>query len=139
LPEVLNQVKANPSVWKSVRSYAVDVVNSEKGTGKRAALDGVTVGGKTGTAQIGALQHELEDHAWFVAFAPAEKPTIAIATIVEYGGHGGVAAAPVAKAVLEVHFRKKGMLKEPEEPSDQEGKAVEQASAGTVREGDSHA
>ena len=58
----------------------------------------------------------MQDHAWFVSFAPADNPTIALAIIVENAGHGGVAAAPVSKAVMEVHFRKRGLLLE--EPQD---------------------
>ena len=44
------------------------------------------------------------DHAWFVGYAPTEDPTIAFAVVVEHGGHGGQAAAPIARRVLEVYF-----------------------------------
>jgi peptidoglycan glycosyltransferase len=57
---------------------------------------GVTVGGKTGTAEAG----EAGSHAWFIAFAPAEAPTIAVAVVVELGGQGGSVAAPIAGAVI---------------------------------------
>jgi penicillin-binding protein A len=76
----------------------------EAGTGTAAQIPGVTVAGKTGTAQHG----EGEDpHAWFVCFAPAEAPRIAVAVIVLDGGSlgseatGGQVAAPIARAVLE--------------------------------------
>ena len=76
----------------------------EGGTGTAAQIPGVTVAGKTGTAQHG----EGEDpHAWFVCFAPAEAPQIAVAVIVLDGGSlgseatGGQVAAPIARAVLE--------------------------------------
>jgi peptidoglycan glycosyltransferase len=87
----------------------VDVV--ENGTGKGAAIPGVQVAGKTGTAQTGEGQ---APHAWFVCFAPADQPRIAVAVIVEHGGDvgneatGGRLAAPIAKAVLEAH-RKVGI------------------------------
>ncbi|MEK7341800.1 MAG: penicillin-binding transpeptidase domain-containing protein, partial [Candidatus Binatota bacterium] len=46
----------------------------------------------------------IRDHAWFVAYAPAGNPEIAVATLVEHGGHGGAAAAPLAKKVIEKYF-----------------------------------
>lgn len=79
----------------------VEVV--EDGTGRNAAIDGVSVAGKTGTAQVGEGR---SPHAWFVSFAPAEDPRVAVAVIVENGGgeteiSGGRLAAPVARAVME--------------------------------------
>jgi len=47
------------------------------------------------------VSERLRDHAWFIAYAPAERPQIAVAVIVEHGGHGGAAAAPVARKVIE--------------------------------------
>jgi len=44
------------------------------------------------------------DHAWFIAFAPAENPTIALAVLVENGGHGGSVAAPIARKVMDYHL-----------------------------------
>jgi penicillin-binding protein 2 len=75
----------------------------------------VTVGGKTGTAQVVALEargknDNREDHAWFAGFAPAEKPEIVIVALVENGGHGGVTAAPVVKEVMQAYFLKKQEL-----------------------------
>ena len=80
----------------------VSVVQS--GTGTAAQIPGVTVAGKTGTAQHGEGQ---APHAWFVAFAPAEHPQIAVAVLVLNGGSlgneatGGQVAAPIAKAVID--------------------------------------
>ena len=62
-----------------------------------AQVPGVTVAGKTGTAQLGGSG---EPHSWFIGFAPAEAPTIAIAVIVEQGGHGGSRAAPLAGQMI---------------------------------------
>lgn len=76
----------------------------ESGTARRARINGVKVAGKTGTAQRGNAQ---SPHAWFIAFAPAENPTIAVATIVEGGGNagdeatGGSVAAPIVREVME--------------------------------------
>ena len=69
-----------------------------RGTGTAAALPGVQVAGKTGTATNPAGSA----HAWFVAFAPADAPRIALAVIVENGGYGGDVAAPIARRVLAV-------------------------------------
>jgi penicillin-binding protein 2 len=50
------------------------------------------------------LAYFIRDHAWFVAYAPAQDPKIAVVTLVEHGGHGGSAAAPLAKKVIETYF-----------------------------------
>jgi peptidoglycan glycosyltransferase len=66
------------------------------GTGTAAALGSVQVAGKTGTATIAAGR----SHAWFVAFAPADAPRIAVAIVVENAGYGGSVAAPIARRVI---------------------------------------
>ena len=68
----------------------------ESGTGTPAALPGVTVAGKTGTATNPAGR----SHAWFVAFAPADAPRVAVAVVVENVGYGATYAAPIARRVL---------------------------------------
>ena len=73
----------------------------ENGTGRKAQISGVTVAGKTGTAEDG----ERLDHNWFIGFAPAEDPEIAVAVFVRNsGGTGGDTSAPVAKAVLQAYL-----------------------------------
>jgi len=100
----------------------VGAVNDRHGTGKAARLKDITVAGKTGTAQVVTMEKYKEvdeedvkykhrDHAWFTSFAPAENPEIAVTVLVEHGGHGGSAAAPVAKKILERYFAKKVELK----------------------------
>jgi penicillin-binding protein 2 len=76
------------------------VVESERGTGKRAKVPGIKVAGKTGTAQ----NPHGKDHAVFAAFAPATKPEVAIAVVVETIGHGGEFAAPIAGRILQTYF-----------------------------------
>ena len=81
------------------------------GTGAAARSGVVSVAGKTGTAQVvemkaaylksEQLSYFNRDHAWFVSYAPVENPEVAIAVLVEHGGHGGDAAAPMAKKVFE--------------------------------------
>jgi len=70
------------------------------GTGKAAKLDSISVAGKTGTAQ----NPHGEDHAWFMCFAPAREPQVAMVIIVENAGHGSSEAAPVAGQWLEAYF-----------------------------------
>ena len=76
----------------------------ESGTGTSAQIPGVKVAGKTGTAQT---TDKASPHAWFVGFAPADNPEIAIAVIVEHGGSlgaeatGGAVAAPIARKVMQ--------------------------------------
>ncbi|MBF0586735.1 penicillin-binding protein 2 [Prosthecochloris sp. N3] len=68
----------------------------ERGTGRIARLDSVRIAGKTGTAQ----NPHGKDHAWFVAFAPVEDPSIAIAVLVENAGYGSSNAGPIARAMI---------------------------------------
>jgi peptidoglycan glycosyltransferase len=98
---VLQETK--PQVWlrplssqtaTSMRDLMVQVVNS--GTGTSAALEGVQVAGKTGTAEVA----NAEPHAWFVAFAPADDPRVVVAVLVENAGTGGSVAAPIARQVI---------------------------------------
>jgi peptidoglycan glycosyltransferase len=69
-----------------------------EGTGISAAIPGVTVAGKTGTAEVGL---HIPTDAWFIAFAPAGAPKVAVAVLVVRGGVGGSTAAPIAREVLE--------------------------------------
>jgi peptidoglycan glycosyltransferase len=76
----------------------------ENGTGRRAQVDGVQVAGKTGTAENAG-----EDHSWFVGFAPADDPKIAVAVFVRNGGRtGGDISAPVAKSMIEAYLNGQG-------------------------------
>jgi len=105
-----------------IRGALADVV--EEGTATRAQLGPIRVAGKTGTAQVfkksagvdaDKLAKDERDHAWFIGYAPAEKPEIAFAIVIEHGGHGGTTAAPVARKVLEVFFEDRLPKPEPEE------------------------
>lgn len=117
-PEKLRSLALKESTLKYIRNALRDVVNSGSGTGDRARSNLVEIAGKTGTAQVAEMRggfvkseqlaYAIRDHAWFVAYAPAENPEIAVATLVEHGGHGGSAAAPLAKRVIEKYFAIKG-------------------------------
>jgi len=105
------KVNAKPETFRVIKDALADVVT--KGTATRAKSSMVTIGGKTGTAQVAALRtgpeenipKKFRDHAWFVAFAPVESPRIAVAVLAEHMGHGGAAAAPLAKEVIETYMK----------------------------------
>jgi len=88
------QVVLPPAVDAEIVQDMVEVV--ARGTGTAAQIPGVVVAGKTGTAE----NPQGQTHAWFIAFAPAERPTVAVAVLLEHGGVGGQAAAPAARRVL---------------------------------------
>jgi penicillin-binding protein 2 len=113
-PEVVAKLPVRDTVLKQVHDALVDVV--AHGTGKKASLKGVAVAGKTGTSQVvtlgkvripaAKLPWNQRDHAWFVAYAPADDPAIAVATLIEHApGGGGAVAAPMTRNVLEAFFR----------------------------------
>ncbi len=79
-----------------VRDSMVQVVQA--GSGFQAQIPGVQVAGKTGTAETG---HGAPPHAWFICFAPADHPRVAVTVLVEHGGEGAFVAAPLAKRILE--------------------------------------
>lgn len=84
-----------PARTASQVTTMMEAVVSE-GTGTAAALPGVTVAGKTGTAEVGSRPSD----AWFIAFAPAQNPRVAVAVLIPNGGVGGEVAAPIAREVL---------------------------------------
>ncbi|MDX6768693.1 MAG: penicillin-binding protein 2 [Elusimicrobiota bacterium] len=99
-PEKLGLIDAKPESWRLVDEAMQLVVSS--GTGGAARVPGLTVAGKTGTAQ----NPHGDDHAWFIAYAskPGEEPSIAVAVLVEHGQHGSSAAVPIARKVILAHF-----------------------------------
>lgn len=105
------KVNAKPETFRLIKEALADVV--KVGTATRAKSSLVTIAGKTGTAQTAALRtgpekdipKKFRDHAWFVAFAPVESPKIAVAVLAEHMGHGGSAAAPLAKEVIETYMK----------------------------------
>jgi penicillin-binding protein 2 len=122
----------------TLRTALESAVAGRKGTGRRARVKGVRVAGKTGTAQVVGMEEDdvdtgdepeteegqeqspprhYRDHALFICFAPVESPTIAVAVVVEHGGHGGQSAAPVAGALLDYYFRHPGMAEPFPSPS----------------------
>ena len=108
-----HHIDIKPEHWEIVRNAMVGV--NKEGTGARPFAGTAYIsGGKTGTAQVFSLRGEkydakktaerLRDHAWFIAYAPADKPRIALAVLVENGGFGAMAAAPIARQVLDFYL-----------------------------------
>ncbi|GAB1391867.1 penicillin-binding protein 2 [Rhodocyclaceae bacterium] len=117
-----------------VIKHAMVGVNQE-GTGARAFKDaGYVSGGKTGTAQVYSLKgskynrdtvkQELRDHSIFIAFAPADAPKIAVAVLVENGGFGAQAAAPIARQVFDYYLL--GKLPPGAAPADEDAKEADE-------------
>lgn len=92
--EPLGPPAFSPSAARAVTEGMVLAV--EDGTARQAAVAGVRVAGKTGTAQ----NPHGEPHAWFIGFAPAFRPEVAVAVVIEGGGSGGRVAAPVGRDVM---------------------------------------
>lgn len=109
-PRMLKSLKLSEETRRLVADALSGVVNEAGGTARAAQSSITMIGGKTGTAQVVSKGKEaggkFNDHAWFVAYAPTENPEIAMTVFVEHGGHGGSAAAPIAKKAIEAYFKK---------------------------------
>jgi penicillin-binding protein 2 len=115
LPESLFRLTLKPENLELVKSAMVDVTRPG-GTAAQAGMNALyPIAGKTGTAQVIAIKQTEKyvesrvaerhrDHALFIAFAPADDPRIALAVLVENGGHGGTTAAPIARKVLDFYL-----------------------------------
>lgn len=114
-PEITGGLPASKENLAIVRQGLLEVVHGNRGTARQIRLPGVQIAGKTGTAQVFSrkvgekfdnkkLKRTLQDHAWFVCYAPSQDPKIAIAVIIEHGEHGSSAAAPVAKELIHAYL-----------------------------------
>jgi penicillin-binding protein 2 len=128
-PKVKHRLGAGAASLATVQKALEGVVAEEKGTGKDARLAQIQVAGKTGTAQVVVTErlekekkgskktltgHKYENHAWFVAYAPADNPQVAVAVIVEHGGHGGSTAGPLARRVIHAGLERQPRLAQSE-------------------------
>ena len=113
------RIEISPKNMQAIRKGLWQAVNDKRGTAfkSRITFNGWEMAGKTGTAQV--VKQSLEDlkgaketpwrfrdHAWFAAFAPFNDPEIAIAVMIEHGGHGGSTAAPIARQAIEFYLDK---------------------------------
>ncbi|ORU93845.1 MAG: penicillin-binding protein 2 [Cycloclasticus sp. symbiont of Poecilosclerida sp. N] len=106
----------NEAHWDLIHNAMYDVVNGPRGTARKIGTGSAyKIAGKTGTTQVFSVKQDekydeknvpdhLKDHALFIAFAPAKDPQLAIAVIVENGGHGGSVAAPIARKLFDHHL-----------------------------------
>ncbi len=101
--------------WDDIISAMIQVVEGARGTARHIRTEHYRIAAKTGTAQVFTVKQDEEydaetvaekmrDHALFVAFAPVEAPQIAVAVIVEHGGHGGAVAAPIARTIMDYYL-----------------------------------
>ncbi|MCC7203128.1 MAG: penicillin-binding protein 2 [Nitrospirae bacterium] len=108
-PVEVRRTGINAESLRLIKEALRGVVYNPGGTGGAARSSLTEIAGKTGTAQVVGRKLQgagrFNDHAWFAAFAPVDKPEITVAVLVEHGGHGGAAAAPVAKQVIEEYVK----------------------------------
>ncbi len=113
--KILDRVQLNPDNVEIVKRGMVDVTMPGGTAASVGANAGYSIAAKTGTAQVigikqnekyneSAINERHRDHALFIAYAPADDPTIALAVIVENGGHGGSAAGPIARKVMDYYL-----------------------------------
>ena len=104
----------HPQVIRRITDAMVKVVHGEGGTARRARIKGVLLAGKTGTAQVVALDAENNpgDHALFIGFGPVPNPEMAWAVVVEHGGHGGALSVPIVKKVMEGYLARRKAQRE---------------------------
>lgn len=112
-PKIIDDLQQlEPEHWNQIINAMSLVIESPKGTARAIRSNAYRIAGKTGTAQVFSVKQDEEydeenvalrkrDHALFIAFAPVEDPQIAVAVVVENGGHGGAVAAPIARAIVD--------------------------------------
>jgi penicillin-binding protein 2 len=115
-PAELGRANVSQKTLGIIQEALKGAINEPHGTGSACFLKEVKVAGKTGTAQVVAMPEDFKrgemnriplkfrDHAWFVAYAPVEDPKISVVVLVEHGGFGASAAAPIAKKVIEQYL-----------------------------------
>jgi penicillin-binding protein 2 len=113
--QVVGKLPVNRQTLEIIKTGLKEVVNNPKGTAWNARVEGLDISGKTGTAQVVGrsnernaskkeLSNHLLSHAWFVAYAPSVDPKIAVSVIIEHGGHGSSAAAPIAREIIKTYL-----------------------------------
>jgi penicillin-binding protein 2 len=95
-----DKLELSAKTWELLSQALLETVENDSGTGRRCKIPGIKIAGKTGTSQ----NSQGKDHGWFVSYAPADNPEIAMAIIVEHGGGGGVSAVPVGRKIYEAYF-----------------------------------
>ena len=114
----MGYLPVSESALELVKKGLWGVLNSDKGTARGSRIIGIEYSGKTGTAEVISRKEDEEDteeekflpdhlkpHAWFIAFAPSDKPKIAVSVVVENGEHGSGAAAPLARELIKTYLQ----------------------------------
>ena len=142
-PELVAEIDVKPEYIAKVRQALEDVTRF--GTGARAFAGApYRSGGKTGTAQVYSLKggkydksnERMRDHSWFIAYAPAEAPKIALAVLVENGGFGAASAAPIARQVIDFYLLEKRAGEPAPEDADAEDEGQENTGNGAHSRGE---
>lgn len=119
-PKIIDDLQQlEPMHWNQIIDAMTQVIEGLRGTARLIQNENYRIAGKTGTAQVFSIKQDEEydeetvakrkrDHALFIAFAPVEDPQIAIAVVVENGGHGGAVAAPIAKKIMDKYLLQEG-------------------------------
>ncbi|MEH0022481.1 MAG: penicillin-binding protein 2 [Desulfobacter sp.] len=113
-PEITGRLPVSKETLDIVKKGLLDVVHGKRGSARQIRVKDLAISGKTGTAQVFTvknrdkidtdnLEYSLRPHAWFIGYAPAVNPVIAVAVIIEHGESGSRAAAPVAGALLKTY------------------------------------
>jgi penicillin-binding protein 2 len=121
-PELMSEITGFDQYFDLIKRGMEEVVHGKHGTARAVAIEGLRIGGKTGTAQVvrvaqyrglkdEEIPYKYRDHGWFTCYAPAEDPEIAVTVLIEHGLHGSSAAGPIARAVLNQYFS--GRLNQP--------------------------
>lgn len=106
----LRDLNISPETISRIKEALLGVVHDPTGTAQKVKIEGLEIGGKTGTAQVVSLRHsagkeedipwKYKDHAWFACMAPVDNPEIIVVVFLEHGGHGGSAAGPLARELI---------------------------------------
>lgn len=119
-PKIIDDLQQlDPLHWTQVIDAMTQSIEGATGTARSVRSENYRIAGKTGTAQVFSIKQDEEydeetvakrrrDHALFVAFAPVDNPQIAIAVVVENGGHGGSVAAPIARKIMDSYLLREG-------------------------------
>lgn len=113
-PQEVGRLPVSARNLKIVQEGIWSAVNGERGTARRVHLSDIEIAGKTGTSQVVGRKDSGDDytpphlrpHAWFVCYAPAASPRLAVAVVVENGEHGSSAAGPIAREIVKAYLRK---------------------------------
>jgi penicillin-binding protein 2 len=117
-PVLENDIEIPKKNLDIIKEALRGAVEDNRGTAKAIRDPVISIGGKTGTAQVARgftskntseadIPYKLRDHAWFFGFSPVDKPEIVVVALVEHGGHGGSVAAPIVKDIIKGYYLKK--------------------------------